>query len=46
MKKFKLRIFSIGLIVLLVTTTTGLVAGAWFLKDWEDKVTKKLALLR
>lgn len=41
MKKFKLRILSIGLIVLLVITTTGLVAGAWFLKDWEDKVTKK-----
>lgn len=41
MKKFQLRIFSIGLIVLLVITTTGLVAGAWFLKDWEDKVTKK-----
>ena len=41
MKKFQLRIFSIGLIVLLVITSTGLVAGAWFLKDWEDKVTKK-----
>lgn len=41
MKKFQLRIFSISLIVLLVITSTGLVAGAWFLKDWEDKVTKK-----
>ena len=41
MKKFQLRIFSFGLIVLLIITTTGLVAGAWFLKDWEDKVTKK-----
>jgi len=41
LKKIQLRIFSISLIVLLVITTTGLVAGAWFLKDWEDKVTKK-----
>ena len=41
MKKFQLRIFSVSLIVLLIITSTGLVAGAWFLKDWEDKVTKK-----
>ena len=41
MKKFQLRIFSVSLIVLLIITTAGLVAGAWFLKDWEDKVTKK-----
>ena len=41
MKKFQLRIFSVGLIVVLIVTTAGLVAGAWFLKDWEDKVTKK-----
>ena len=41
MKKFQLRIFSVGLIVVLIITTAGLVAGAWFLKDWEDKVTKK-----
>jgi penicillin-binding protein 1B len=41
LKKFQLRLFSVSLIVLLIITTTGLVAGAWFLKDWEDKVTKK-----
>jgi len=41
LKKFQLRIFSISLIVLLIITTAGLVAGAWFLKDWEDKVTQK-----
>ena len=41
MKKFQLRIFSVSLIILLIITTAGLVAGAWFLKDWEDKVIKK-----
>jgi penicillin-binding protein 1B len=41
LKKFQLRIFSVGLIVVLIITTAGLVAGAWFLKDWEDKVIKK-----
>jgi len=41
LKKFHLRIFSISLIVLLIITTTGLVTGAWFLKDWEEKVTNK-----
>ena len=41
MKSVKLRILSIGLIVLLVITTSGLVFGAWFLKKWEQQVTEK-----
>jgi penicillin-binding protein 1B len=41
LKSAKLRIFSISLIVLLVVTTSGLVFGAWFLKKWEEQVTKK-----
>ncbi|HEX2932727.1 MAG TPA: PBP1A family penicillin-binding protein [Candidatus Binatia bacterium] len=41
MIKSKLRIFSISLVALLVVTTSGLVFGAWYLKQLEDQVTKK-----
>src|SRR5258706_14004606 len=36
-----LRIFSISLVALLVVTSSGLVFGAWYLKQLEDKVTEK-----
>ncbi|HWH77376.1 MAG TPA: transglycosylase domain-containing protein, partial [Candidatus Binatus sp.] len=39
--KSKLRIFSISLVALLVVTSSGLVFGAWYLKQLEDKVTEK-----
>ena len=41
MKKSKLRIFSLSLIALLVVTSSGLVFGAWYLKQLEDKVSEK-----
>ena len=41
MKHSKLRIFSIVLIGLLVITSSGLVFGAWYLKQLEDTVTEK-----
>lgn len=41
MIKSKLRIFSISLVALLVVTSSGLVFGAWYLKQLEDKVTEK-----
>ena len=41
MNKSNLRIFSIGLVALLVITSSGLVLGAWYLKDLEDRVTIK-----
>ncbi len=41
MNKSNLRIFSASLITLLVITTTGIVFGGWYLKDWENTVTEK-----
>ena len=41
MIKSKLRIFSISLVALLVVTSSGLVFGAWYLKQLEDEVSKK-----
>lgn len=41
MKQSKLRIFSIILVALLVITSSGLVFGAWYLKQLEDTVTEK-----
>ncbi|HEX9452918.1 MAG TPA: PBP1A family penicillin-binding protein [Candidatus Binatia bacterium] len=41
MIKSRLRIFSISLVALLVVTSSGLVFGAWYLKQLEDKVTEK-----
>ena len=41
MKHSKLRIFSIVLVALLVITSTGLVFGAWYLKQLEDTITEK-----
>ncbi len=41
MKQSKLRIFSIILFALLVITSSGLVFGAWYLKQLEDTVTEK-----
>ncbi|HEY2918870.1 MAG TPA: PBP1A family penicillin-binding protein [Candidatus Binatia bacterium] len=41
MLKSKLQIFSISLVALLVVTSSGLIAGAWYLKNLEDTVTKK-----
>ncbi|MGH7816178.1 MAG: PBP1A family penicillin-binding protein [Candidatus Binatia bacterium] len=41
MIKSKLRIFSLSLVALLVVTSSGLVFGAWYLKQLEDKVTEK-----
>jgi penicillin-binding protein 1B len=41
LKHSKLRIFSIVLIGLLVITSSGLVFGAWYLKQLEDTVTEK-----
>jgi penicillin-binding protein 1B len=39
--KSKLQIFSISLVALLAVTTSGLVFGAWYLKQLEETVTKK-----
>ena len=41
MTQSKLRFFSISLLVLLVITSTGLVFGAWYLKQLESTVTEK-----
>jgi penicillin-binding protein 1B len=41
LNKSNLRIFSASLITLLVITTTGLVFGGWYLKDWEKTVSEK-----
>jgi len=41
LKHSKLRIFSIVLVALLVITSTGLVFGAWYLKQLEDTITVK-----
>ena len=41
MIKSKLRIFSISLVALLVVTSSGLVFGAWYLKQLEDTVVEK-----
>src|SRR5690606_15763436 len=41
LKKSNLRIFSIALVVLLVITSTGLVFGAWYLRQLEESVIKK-----
>ncbi len=41
MKKSNLRIFSIALVALLVITSSGLVLGAWYLRQLEDTVTEK-----
>jgi penicillin-binding protein 1B len=41
LNKSNLRIFSASLITLLVITTTGIVFGGWYLKDWEKTVTEK-----
>ena len=41
MKKSNLRIFSIALVALLVITSSGLVFGAWYLKQLEETVTAK-----
>ena len=41
MNKSNLRIFSASLITLLVITTTGIVFGGWYLKDWEKIVAEK-----
>lgn len=41
MIKSKLRILSISLVALLVVTSSGLVFGAWYLKQLEDKVSEK-----
>ena len=37
----KLRIFSLSLIALLAVTSCGLVFGAWYLKQLEDRVIEK-----
>jgi len=39
--KSKLRIFSLSLVALLVVTSSGLVFGAWYLKQLEDKISEK-----
>jgi len=39
--KSKLRILSISLVALLVVTSSGLVFGAWYLKQLEDQVSEK-----
>jgi penicillin-binding protein 1B len=41
LKKSNLRIFSIALVTLLVITSSGLVFGAWYLKQLEDRVSQK-----
>jgi penicillin-binding protein 1B len=41
LNKSNLRIFSASLITLLVITTTGIVFGGWYLKDWEKIVAEK-----
>lgn len=41
MVKSKLRFFSISLVVLLVITSSGLVFGAWYLKQLEDQIVEK-----
>ena len=41
MTQSKLRFFTISLLVLLVITSTGLVFGAWYLKQLESTVTEK-----
>ena len=41
MTQSKLRFFSISLVVLLVVISTGLVFGAWYLKQLENTVTEK-----
>lgn len=41
MKRPKLRFFTVGLVFLLLLTTTGLVLGAWFIKKWEHQVIEK-----
>lgn len=41
MIKSKLRIFSLSLIALLIVTSSGLIFGAWYLKELEDKVSEK-----
>jgi penicillin-binding protein 1B len=41
LNKSNLRIFSASLITLLVITTSGIVFGAWYLRDWERTVTEK-----
>ncbi|HYA27627.1 MAG TPA: transglycosylase domain-containing protein, partial [Acidobacteriota bacterium] len=41
MIKSKLRIFSLSLVALLVVTSSGLVFGAWYLKQLEDKISEK-----
>jgi penicillin-binding protein 1B len=41
LNKSNLRIFSASLITLLVITTSGIVFGGWYLKDWEKTVTEK-----
>ena len=41
MIKSKLRILSISLVALLVVTSSGLVFGAWYLKQLEDQVSEK-----
>jgi penicillin-binding protein 1B len=41
LNRSNLRIFSASLISLLVITTTGLVFGGWYLKDWEKTVAEK-----
>ena len=37
----KLRVFSLSLVALLVVTSSGLVFGAWYLKQLEDQVSEK-----
>lgn len=41
MNKSKLRIFTNSIVITLLLTTTGLVFGGWFLKDWQEQVAKK-----
>jgi penicillin-binding protein 1B len=41
LKKSNLRIFSIALVALLVITSSGLVFGAWYLRQLEDTVVEK-----
>ena len=41
MTQSKLRFFGISLVVLLVVISTGLVFGAWYLKQLENTVTEK-----
>jgi penicillin-binding protein 1B len=41
LNKSSLRIFSASLIALLVVTTSGIVFGAWYLRDWEKTVIEK-----